>query len=107
MSPAHLLHWPGPGAATRASYSLANGSKRSQEILPPSADYIWRHVMNEKVRELVMASGSQIVGEEYYPLDRMDYRETVERIAASGADVVFNTIVPPDRSCLYMSLRVR
>ena len=25
----------------------------------------------------------------------MDYRETVERIAASGADVVFNTIVPP------------
>ena len=25
----------------------------------------------------------------------MDYRETVERITASGADAVFNTIVPP------------
>jgi branched-chain amino acid transport system substrate-binding protein len=62
--------------------------------------------MNEKVRELVMAS-AQIVGEECHPLDRMDDRETVERITASAADVVFNTIVPPGLSCLCMSLRVR
>ena len=32
---------------------------------------------------------------EYHPLDRMDYRETVDRIVSSGAEVVFNTIVPP------------
>ena len=61
----------------------------------PSADYIWPHVMNARVREVVTANGGEIVGEEYFPLDHADYRETVERIAASGADVVFNTIVPP------------
>jgi ABC-type branched-subunit amino acid transport system substrate-binding protein len=61
----------------------------------PSADYIWPHVLNEKVREVVEARGGTIVGEEYHPLDHMDYAETVERIMASGADVVFNTIVPP------------
>ena len=61
----------------------------------PSADYIWPHVMNKKVRELVTANGGRIVGEEYHPLDHMDYRATVERITASNADVVFNTIVPP------------
>jgi branched-chain amino acid transport system substrate-binding protein len=61
----------------------------------PSADYIWPHVMNEKVREVVEANGGSIVGEEYYPLDHADYRETVARIVSSGADVVFNTIVPP------------
>ncbi len=61
----------------------------------PSADYIWPHVMNARVREVVTANGGTIVGEEYYPLDHMDYRETVERIAATGADVVFNTTVPP------------
>ncbi len=61
----------------------------------PSADYIWPHVLNARVREVVTANGGSIVGEEYFPLDHMDYRETVERIAASGADVVFNTIVPP------------
>ena len=61
----------------------------------PSADYIWPHVLNARVQDVVTANGGSIVGEEYFPLDHMDYRETVERIAASGADVVFNTIVPP------------
>jgi branched-chain amino acid transport system substrate-binding protein len=51
--------------------------------------------MNRKVRELVEALGGSIVGEEHFPLDHADYRETVAKIASSGAEVVFNTIVPP------------
>jgi branched-chain amino acid transport system substrate-binding protein len=61
----------------------------------PSADYIWPHLMNEKVRELVTANGGAIVGEEYFPLDHTDYGRTVEKIMSSGAEVVFNTTVPP------------
>ncbi|MEP7344072.1 MAG: substrate-binding protein [Gemmatimonadaceae bacterium] len=61
----------------------------------PSADYIWPHTMNRKVREVVVANGGEIVGEEYFPLDHSDYKATVQRIIASGADVVFNTTVPP------------
>jgi branched-chain amino acid transport system substrate-binding protein len=61
----------------------------------PSADYIWPHVLNARVRDVVTANGGSIVGEEYHPLDHTDYEATVERIAASGADAVFNTIVPP------------
>jgi branched-chain amino acid transport system substrate-binding protein len=61
----------------------------------PSADYIWPHVLNAKVTEVVTANGGEIVGEEYFPLDHMEYQETVERIMSSGAEVVFNTIVPP------------
>jgi ABC-type branched-subunit amino acid transport system substrate-binding protein len=61
----------------------------------PSADYIWPHVMNKRVREIVTANGGTIVGEEYFPLDHTDYTRTVEKIASSGAEVVFNTIVPP------------
>ena len=34
----------------------------------PSADYIWPHVLNAKVREVVVEHGGTIVGEEYYPL---------------------------------------
>ena len=70
----------------------------------PSADYIWPHVLNARVREVVTANGGSIVGEEYYPLDHMDYRETVERINASGADVVFNTIVPPGVTPFFAEL---
>src|SRR6266446_2155734 len=58
----------------------------------PGSDYIWPHILNERVREAVTANGGTIVGEEYHPLDHMDYRTAVDRIAESGADVVFNTI---------------
>ncbi len=61
----------------------------------PSADYIWPHMLNKRVREVVTANGGTIVGEEYFPLDHADYAQTIEKITSSGADVVFNTIVPP------------
>jgi urea transport system substrate-binding protein len=61
----------------------------------PSADYIWPHVMNRKVHEVTSANGGRILGEEYYPIDHADWGQTVERINDSGADVVFNTTVPP------------
>ena len=61
----------------------------------PSADYIWPHVMNARVRDVVTANGGEVVGEEYFPLDHTDYRATVSRIADTGTDVVFNTTVPP------------
>src|SRR3954447_3742927 len=61
----------------------------------PSADYIWPHTLNKKVREVVGARGGEIVGEQYFPLDHMDYKAVVADIMATGAEVVFNTIVPP------------
>jgi len=61
----------------------------------PSADYVWPRVLNARVKEVVSANGGSIAGEEYHPLDHMDYGATVDRIVASGADVVFNTLVPP------------
>jgi ABC-type branched-subunit amino acid transport system substrate-binding protein len=61
----------------------------------PSADYIWPRVLNEKVRQVVTANGGEIVVEDYFPLDHTDYAEVVDKIMSSGAEVVFNTIVPP------------
>jgi ABC-type branched-subunit amino acid transport system substrate-binding protein len=61
----------------------------------PSADYIWPHTMNKKVREVVTANGGTIAGEEYFPVDHADYSKTVGKIMSSGTEVVFNTIVPP------------
>jgi branched-chain amino acid transport system substrate-binding protein len=61
----------------------------------PSADYIWPQVMNRKLHEVASANGGEVLGEEYYPVDQSDWAETVERINSSGANVVFNTTVPP------------
>jgi branched-chain amino acid transport system substrate-binding protein len=65
------------------------------KVYLPSADYIWPHTLNKRVREVVTTRGGEIVGEEYFPLDHTDYARVVADIMASGADVVFNTIVPP------------
>lgn len=70
----------------------------AKKVFLPSADYIWPHVMNKKVREVVTANGGEIVGEEYFPLDHADYSATIEKITTTGADLVFNTIVPPGLS---------
>src|ERR1700693_4524679 len=67
----------------------------AKKFFLPSAEYIWPHVMNQRVRDVVEANGGTIVGEEYFPLDHTDYRETVDRIMSTGTDVVFNTTVPP------------
>src|SRR3989475_6653888 len=51
------------------------GAKR---FYMPSADYIWPHTLNKKVREVVTAEGGEIVGEEYFPLDHTDYERIVD-----------------------------
>jgi ABC-type branched-subunit amino acid transport system substrate-binding protein len=92
-----LIFCTGPGPAQQVDPFIPwlmreTGAKR---FFLPSADYIWPHVMNARVREVVTANGGRIVGEEYFPLDHGDYQATVERITSTGADVVFNTTVPP------------
>ena len=67
----------------------------AKKFFLPSADYIWPHTLNKRVREVVSARGGEIVGEEYFPLDHTDYEQVVDAIMTSGAEVVFNTIVPP------------
>src|SRR6476620_6029100 len=38
----------------------------AKTVYLPSADYIWPHTLNKKVREVVTARGGEIVGEEYF-----------------------------------------
>jgi ABC-type branched-subunit amino acid transport system substrate-binding protein len=60
----------------------------AKKIYCPSADYIWSHTMNRKLREVATANGGAIVGEEYFPLDHTDYGATIDKIMSTGAEVV-------------------
>src|SRR6185503_11533747 len=75
--------------------SLADATNRGGEILPAVSRLYLAPRVNKKVRQVVTANGGSIVGEEYFPLDYADYRETVRKIELSGAEIVFNTTVPP------------
>ena len=92
-----LIFCTGPGPAQQLDQFIPWLMRETgaRKFYLPSADYVWPHVMNRRVRQLVSDHGGSIVGEEYFPLDHMDYRATVDNIVRSGADAVFNTIVPP------------
>ncbi|HEX4034436.1 MAG TPA: substrate-binding protein [Solirubrobacteraceae bacterium] len=101
-----LIFCTGPGPAQQVDPFIPwlmeeTGAKR---FYLPSADYIWPHVMNARVRDVVTANGGTIVGEEYFPLDHGDWRATVERINATDTDVVFNTTVPPGVTPFFKEL---
>ena len=71
---------------------IQNGGKR---FALPSANYVWPHVLNEYARKVIESSGGEVVLEEYYPLDQVEYSATVNKIMSEKIDVVFNTVIPP------------
>jgi len=74
---------------------IANGGKR---FAFPSANYVWPRVLNEYARKSVEKNGGEVVYEEYFPLDQVEYGASVKKIMDEKADVVFNTVIPPGLS---------
>ena len=71
---------------------IKNGGKR---FALPSANYIWPHVLNEYTRKLIENNGGEVIFEEYYPLDQVEYGATINKIMTNNVEVVFNTIIWP------------
>jgi branched-chain amino acid transport system substrate-binding protein len=61
----------------------------------PSANYIWPQLLNEWARRVIEENGGEVVMEEYFPLDQLEYSATVARIMSEDVDHVFNTVIPP------------
>src|SRR6202035_2732802 len=66
-----------------------------KEFALPSANYVWPHTLNVYARKVIEANGGEVIFEEYYPLDQIDFSATVNRIISNKVDVVFNTVIPP------------
>ena len=95
VPPADLLHRSRAGAAGRAVLPVADARDRGADLLHAVGRlHLAAHHEQEGAGGR-HAEGGSVVGEEYFPLDHMDYERVVADIMASGADVVFNTIVPP------------
>jgi branched-chain amino acid transport system substrate-binding protein len=61
----------------------------------PSANYLWPQLLNKYARRVIEENGGEVVFEEYYPLDQLEYSATVSRIVNENVDCVFNTVIPP------------
>ncbi|MBP0111040.1 substrate-binding protein [Bradyrhizobium vignae] len=71
---------------------IKNGSKK---FALPGANYVWPRTLNAHARTLIESHGGEVVFEEYYPLDQLDFSATVNRIISNKVEMVFNTIIPP------------
>ncbi|MFC3228832.1 substrate-binding protein [Marinibaculum pumilum] len=71
---------------------IEKGNKR---FAMPSANYVWPNLLNKYARKVIEANGGEVVFEEYYPLDQIEYSATVSKIINEKVDCVFNTVIPP------------
>ena len=67
----------------------------NQRFAFPSANYLWPQLLNKYARRVIEENGGEVVFEEYYPLDQLEYSATVSRIMNENVDCVFNTVIPP------------
>ena len=57
------------------------------------ANYIYPKETNREVKALLEKNGGENVGEEYAPLGHTEFSTNINKIAASGCDVVFSDLV--------------
>ncbi|MCX6462338.1 MAG: ABC transporter substrate-binding protein [Pseudonocardiales bacterium] len=75
-------------------------------------DYVWPQVVHAIARPVLAEHRASIVGEAFAPLGTRDFSPLIERITASGADVVLSSFVGADlvafeRQCHAMGVRER
>jgi len=60
------------------------------------SDYAWPRVTNKVTKPKLEAAGGTVVGETYTPFNTPQYESVLREIRASGADVIFYSLVGPD-----------
>jgi branched-chain amino acid transport system substrate-binding protein len=61
-------------------------------------------VLNKYLRKVVTAHGGEIVYEEYFPFDQIDFSSASTKILDAGANVVINNVIPPGGGSLIKML---
>ena len=69
------------------------------------ANYIYPKETNREVKALLEAHGGEHVAEEYSPLGHTEFSTNINKIAASGCDVVFSTLVGDQVIAFYKQFR--
>lgn len=118
----HLLVYPTTYEGMEDSpYVIYMGGAPNQQILPATkwafaflgkrkffligADGVYSRCAHEMIRDEVAALGGEVVGDGYRPLGDTNFGEIAARVAASGADIVMNTVSGTGNISLFSSLR--
>ncbi|HEY0056353.1 MAG TPA: urea ABC transporter substrate-binding protein [Pedobacter sp.] len=104
----NLLFYPVQYEGMEASKNVVyTGAAPNQQILPAvdyliglgkkkfflvGSDYVFPRTANKIIKAKLAKAGVELVGEEYAPLGHTEFSTMVQKVKASGADAVLNTI---------------
>ena len=71
---------------------VKNGGKR---FALPGSDYIFPRTVIAYARKVIEANGGEVVFDDYFPPDQVEYGPVINKIMTEKIDVVFNMIIPP------------
>ena len=71
------------------------------EIYTIAADYNFGQLSGDWVRIIAEEHGTEVVGEEYIPLDESQFGSTINRIQSADPDFVMSMLVGQDHSAFY------
>lgn len=69
------------------------------------SDYIWPRTTNKIAKPTIAKAGGKVVGEDYFPLTQTEFGTVINKIRASGADVVLSTVVGGSNVAFYKQLK--
>jgi len=104
----HLLWYPVQFEGNECSaHIMYSGAQPNQQLLPAlewafqkgyrrvflvGSDYVFPRTANLILKKHILQQGGVVAGEEYVPLGGTDFSSVVNKIRASQAQVVFNTV---------------
>lgn len=101
-----------PGAQLEAAAGPLMRAAGGRRWFLAGNDYVWPHVVHAVAWRVLTERRATVVGEGLAPLGTRDFSPLIERILASGADVVLSSFVGADlvafeRQCHAMGVRAR
>ncbi|MDM0069959.1 substrate-binding protein [Variovorax sp. J31P207] len=77
---------------------------RGKRIAIVGSNYIWPHKVGAYAKNLIQKSGGEVVYEEFFPLDQIEFSSAVNKIRSTKTEVVFNMIIAPGGGPFFKQL---
>jgi branched-chain amino acid transport system substrate-binding protein len=76
-----------------------------RRVYTVGANYVWGWEMNRLARELIVASGGEVVGERYLPLEETDVGRIIADIERQRPDFILNNLIGPSSYAFLGAIR--
>ena len=93
--------------ATQSVVAAVNwlAANRGKDFYLIGSDYIWPRTTNKIAKPTIAKAGAKVAGEDYFPLGHIEFGSVINKIKASGANVVLSTMVGGSNVAFYKQMK--